>query len=262
MSDITITRAGRIAAVSFDRGTPANPPSVGLMRDLTAVARSFGDDASLSAVILTGRADNFCLGFDLRDAQTQVLPQIPLAERRLALQVGARMCRASEKIEALTIAAIDGWCVGGGVALAVSLDLRIAAPSSTVYVPEVERGLNMSWGSIPRITNLIGPARAKRVIVLAEQVGATQAEHWGLLDGVARDGAVRAAARAKAEKAAGLPPVALRMCKQGINAYANALARLAGHSDFDQFALAHASEDAAEGIAAFLQKRDPRFSGR
>ena len=262
MSDITITRDGRIATASFDRGTPANPLSIGLMRDLTAVARSFEDDASLSAVILTGRADNFCLGFDLRDAQTQALPQIPLAERRLALQVGARMCRAWEQIEALTIAAIDGWCVGGGVALAVSLDLRIAAPSSTLYVPEVERGLNMSWGSIPRITNLIGPARAKRVIVLAEQVGATQAEHWGLLDGVARDGAVRAAARAKAEKAAGLPPVALRMCKQGINAYANALAPLASHSDFDQFALAHASEDAAEGIAAFLQKRDPRFSGR
>ena len=194
MSDITITRDGRIATVSFDRGTPANPLSIGLMRDLTAVARSFEDDASLSAVILTGRADNFCLGFDLRDAQTQALPQIPLAERRLALQVGARMCRAWEQIEALTIAAIDGWCVGGGVALAVSLDLRIAAPSSTLYVPEVERGLNMSWGSIPRITNLIGPARAKRVIVLAEQVGATQAEHWGLLDGVARDGAVRAAA--------------------------------------------------------------------
>ena len=119
MGEVCIERRGRIAVVRFDRGMPANPLSLALMRELTDVARSFEADHDLSAVILAGRADNFCMGFDLKDAETARLRDAGLAERRAALKTGGRMCRAWAEIEALTIAAIDGWCVGGGVALVV-----------------------------------------------------------------------------------------------------------------------------------------------
>ncbi len=261
MQYVEIRREGRIAYVTFERPGPANALSLALMRELTEAARQFEDDHETSAVVLTGVGENFCLGFDLKDPALGKLRDASLSERRMAFQVGARMCRAWEEIPALTISAIEGWCVGGGVALAVSTDLRVASEASMFYVPEVERGLNMSWGSVPRITNLIGPARAKRLIILAEKWSASRAVDLGLIDEAAPDGEALTTATALAERACDVPPVALRMCKQGINSYANALAHATTSHDHDQFTLAFDSEDAAEGIAAFVENRTPTFSG-
>ncbi|MFV0472874.1 MAG: enoyl-CoA hydratase/isomerase family protein [Pikeienuella sp.] len=241
---------GRIALVRFDRGASANPLALSTMRALTEVARGFDAEPRLSAVVLAGRVDNFCLGFDLRDEETRALSRLPLAERRLALQTGGRMCRAWAGIEALTISAISGWCVGGGLALAAATDLRVAAPGARFYAPEIERGLNMSWGSVPRIVDLIGPARAKRMLILAERVEAARAAEWGLIDEVAED--PKAAALALARRAADKPPVPARMIKRAIDAYAGALAETASHADFDQFALAQADEDYEKRLAAFF----------
>ena len=157
---VTIERQDRIAIVRFDRGDRANAMSLELCRQLTQAARSFENDATVSAVILTGSASNFSLGADLKDEELSKSRKLPLAQRRLALQTGGRMCRAWEEIEALTIVAIEGWCVGGGAALSVACDLRVASRTSTFYVPEIERGMNLSWGAVPRITNLVGPAKA------------------------------------------------------------------------------------------------------
>jgi enoyl-CoA hydratase len=258
MQHVTVSRRGRIATVRFDRGVPANPLSYALMRELTATARGFENDAETSAVVLTGRGDNFSMGVDLKDAETRALPEMPLAQRRLALMTGARMCRAWAEVQALVVSAIEGWCVGGGVALSVATDLRVMGRSATLYVPEIERGMNMGWGSVPRIVNLVGPARAKRIVMLAEKVEAERAAHWGMADQVVPDGDAVAAAMHMAERAASMPPVALRMCKQDIDAYANALASTASHADFDQYALAQSGEDFAEGVQAFLEKRPPR----
>lgn len=261
MKHVTITRRGRIATVRFDRGFPANPLSHALMRELTEAARSFEDDTETSAIILTGRQDHFSMGADLKDPAHAAMRDAPLAERRVALMTGARMCRAWEDLQPLTISAIEGWCVGGGVALTVSTDLRVIGRSGGMYVPEIERGMNMSWGSVPRITNLVGPARAKRIVVLAERVMAGRAEAWGLVDEIADDGGALAAAEAMANRAAALPPVAVRMCKQDINAYANALAHVSAHSDFDQYMLAQSGADYLEGVQAFLEKRTPNYTG-
>lgn len=261
MKYVRIERQGAISIVSFDRGKPANPLSYDLMRELTAAARSFEGDHQTSAVILTGRSDNFSMGFDLSDGETQRLRDAGLAERREVVTTGKRMCQAWENVQALTISAIEGWCVGGGVALSVATDLRVMGKNAELYVPEIERGLNMSWGSVPRITNLIGPAKAKRLIILAEKCPAERALDWGLADWLSEDITTMEKAMEVATRAASMPPVAVRMCKQDINAYANALAGVASHADHDQFTLAQSSDDADEGISAFLEKRAPIFTG-
>ncbi|MEM8755012.1 MAG: enoyl-CoA hydratase/isomerase family protein [Pseudomonadota bacterium] len=258
MGDVTIERRGRVAIVSFDRGGRANALSMGLMRELTATARGFEDDHETSAVVLAGAA-NFSLGFDLKDPETATLGETPLAARRVALQTGGRMCRAWAEVEPITIAAVSGWCVGGGLALALSCDLRVASAEAVFYAPEVERGMNMSWGSVPRAVDLVGPARAKRLLALAEKVDAARAAEWGLVDETAED--PLAAALAYAERAASLPPVALRMIKRGVDAYAAALHGAAAHADFEQFALAQTGDDFEEGVASFLEGRPPRFTG-
>lgn len=261
MKHVQIEHRDRIAIVTFDRGLAANPMSYQLMRELTEAARSFEDDHQTAAIILTGRRDNFTLGFDLKDPEVKRLQEATLAEQRVMVTTGKRMCQAWEDLQPLTISALEGWCVGGGVALSVATDLRIISRTGGMYVPEVERGMNMSWGSVPRIVNLVGPARAKRIIVLAEKMSAERAVEFGLADEMVEAGSTLEVALDMARRAAQMPPVALRMCKRDINAYANALAAVASHGDFDDFTQASNSQDGLEGMVSFLEKRPPKFTG-
>lgn len=258
---VSIEIGGRIAIVRFDRGDKANALSTDAMRQLTDAARSFHACPDISAVILAGQAQNFTLGADLRDPARIEQRAHKLANRRISLRMGPEMCEAFEKIDALTIVAIEGWCVGGGAALAVACDLRVMAQSAIVYVPEVARGMTMSWGSIPRMTALVGPARAKRLAALCEKVDAATALSWGLADAVSEDGQALARAMAFASAAAALPPTALKMVKRDVNVAALALSQATAHRDLEAFALMERSDDFAEGVASFLEGREPKFSG-
>lgn len=262
MSDlVSVTREGRIATVTFDTGNRANALSQELMRQLTVAAQGFHDCPEISAVILTGRDDQFCMGADLKDPEGMTAASASLSQRRVMLRRGPRMCQAWEDVDALTICAVEGWCVGGGVALATACDLRVAADNSTFYVPEVERGMNMSWGSIPRFVSLVGPARTKRIAALCEKVTAAMALDWGLADHVVPAGTAIARAREIAGAAAALPPTALKSVKQDVNIAALALARATGHRDLEAFALLQQSDDFKQGVSAFLKGRTPDFTG-
>lgn len=261
MDLVQIETEGRIATVSFDTGSKANALSQKLMRELTESAKRFHGDPAISAVILTGRADNFTLGADLKDPEGVDVRKLGYSERRIRLRNGPDMCAAWEHVDALTICAIEGWCVGGGAALSAFCDLRVASSEATFYVPEVERGMNMSWGSIPRFVALVGPARTKRIAGLCEKIGAETALSWGLYDHLASPGSALAKAREIAASAAKLPPTALKMVKQDVNIAALALAQATAHRDLEAFALMQQTDDFREGVKAFFEKRDPDFTG-
>jgi enoyl-CoA hydratase len=256
-SSVRVQRDGRIAVVRIDAGDERNLMSRQVMADLTAAARGFEDDATTSAIVLTGTSRVFTLGYDLSGDS----PDLPLSERRMLQALGPRMCRAWADLEPLTLCAVEGWCVGGGVALSVALDLRIAAQDARFYVPEIERGMNMSWQSVPRMVALIGPARTKRVIILAQRIEAPTAHGWGLVDELAGSGGAFDAAMQLAQTVAAMPPVQVRMAKEGINAASAALHHSVSALDRDQFLLAAQSSDFREGVASFLERRSPHYTG-
>jgi len=258
---ITIERAGRVATVRFNRGDRINALSARLLRDLAATARLLRDDLTTSAVILTG-GKTFTGGADLADPEMAKRASASLLERREMLRAGPDMCDAWEALDQVTIVAIEGFCIGGGVALSVACDFRIAGRGAHFRLPEIPLGMNMSWHTQPRMVNLIGPSRAKQLTIFGERVGTEQAEQWGLIDEICDDGKALESARRWAEKVAALPPVSVRMAKRGITQAATALNAAVTFMDADQFALAATGEDSREAIAAFLEKRPPNFTGR
>ena len=258
---IRIARAGAIAVVTMDRGDGRNALSRQLILELTQAARSFADDLDTHVVILTGQGA-FTAGADLKDQSIERHKPPGLLERRHIVKIGPDLCDAWERIEQVTICAIEKYCIGGGVALAGACDFRIAARDAHLRLPEIPLGMNMSWHAVPRLVSLIGPARAKRFVIFGERVEAGEALEWGLADEIADSGRALDCAREWAERLAKLPPNAIRMTKQSINAIAGALHHATTYMDLDQYALAATSEDQLEAIKAFLEKRKPRFTGR
>ena len=254
---------GRVAVVRFDRGDGINALSPEALRQLTDAARSFEDDASTSVVVLTGSAKAFSSGFDLKDLEGRARKTMDIGALRRHLKLGPRLSHAWQEMEQITIGAIEGFCIGGGVALAVALDFRVMARDAHLRVPEIGLGMNMSWQSIPRMLHLIGPARTKQAVILAaDRISAEEAHQWGLVEEVADPGKAFDAAMAMATKVAAQPPLSVAMTKLTVNRLAHVLDDLASHMDVDQFALASLTEDHKEGVEAFLGRRKPKFSGR
>lgn len=246
---------GRLAVVRLHRPAQRNALANVLMRELIAAARELGDRADVDAVILTGSDSYFSAGADLKDASSWDDPNLSIAAQRDMASLGYRMCKAWEEMPQITIAAIEGYAVGGGFALTLALDWRVAAIDSFVSLPEISLGIPLTWGTIPRLVNLLGPARAKRMTILCERFSAKEALDWGVLDYLAPKGRVLARATELANQALAMPSVAVRMSKESVNAAATALNHAAGYMAHDQRVLLAGSKEAKAARAKALPKK-------
>lgn len=249
---LTLQRANGVATVTLARENPRNPLSHAIMSGLRDVARWLKTDIETHAVIVTGDPV-FSAGADLKDPDMRT-DHMPRLQQRQALLLGPDMCAAWEALEQVTICAIEGYCLGGGMALAVACDWRVCAEDAQLRLPEIPLGINMSWQANPRITALIGPSRAKQVIILGENIAATQAERWGLVDFVTAKGQSLAKAQELAAKVVALPPLPVRMSKQAVNAHAYALNYASSFMDREQYALLTGSDENKDAIKAFINK--------
>ncbi len=244
---VTVEVSEGRALVRFDRGANRNALDQDTILALTSVARDLADALDIHTVVLTGARDVFSAGIDLKDPAKWNEENATLVERRDIAQRGARLCRLWEELPQITIAAIEGFAVGGSAALALACDWRVAARNAVIYLPEAKVGLNMGWGAIPRMISLIGPARTKRAILLAEKLTANVAEEWGLVDLVSEPGEAAAAACDLAKRAGETPGAILRMTKEAVNTCATALHRVGIYMDADQ---ALVCRDSSEGRRA------------
>lgn len=231
---ITVEKSDGVATVIIDRGEKRNALSQEMVLRLTEIAIDLQQDADIACVVLTGNQKEFSAGIDLGDPHRWSIEDKSFIERRAIAQRGGKMCRAWEEMPQLTIAAVEGLNVGGGIALTLACDWRVMAQSAYLYVPEVQIGIPLGWQTIPRLVNLVGPSRAKQIVLLGEKMSAEKALEWGVIDFIAPDGTARQYAKELAQRVSKMPDVAVRMSKQSINAYANALNHTASHMDLEQ----------------------------
>ena len=251
--NVEIEQRGNVALVRFDRKGALNAINHEMIGELTAVARGFHDDLNTQAVVLTGAAAAFSAGIDLKDSRTWQARDDEVATRH-RFYAGVRLCRAWEDMPQITVAAIERMAVGAGVALALACDWRVLAKGAYLYVPEVKIGLNLQWGALPRLITLVGPARAKRIVLLCEKMASGQALDWGLVDERSEDGAAVDTALALAAAAAAMPAATLRMVKQAVNATATALHNASAYADADQSQLTGGFRAAIAARQAFADK--------
>lgn len=254
--NVTIERMGPVALVTFNRGGSLNAFNQETILELTDVARRFQDDVATQAVVLSGAPNAFSAGIDLRDSATWETLDSDVATRERFYR-GVRLCQAWEDMPQVTIAAMEKLAVGAGCAIALACDWRVLARDAYLYVPEVKIGLNLQWGALPRLITLVGPARAKRIVLLCERMAAEHALDWGLVDELAEPGGAAATALALARTAASMPAATTRMVKQAINATANALHKTSAFADADQSALTRSYRDAVAARAAFAAAPEP-----
>ncbi len=248
---ITIEEHGSVAVVTYDRGERRNALSLKAMNELTKVAESFEARFDISAIVLAGSPQAFSAGVDLKDPERWAIDDKSLDERRYVASTGARMCKAWESLPQLTIAAVEGLNVGGGIALTLTCDWRVMAEDAFLYVPEVQIGIPLVWHTIPRLVNMVGASRAKQIMLLGDKMSSDVAKEWGLADWLVPKGQAVAHARELAQKVAQSPSHVVKMSKQSVNAYANALHFVSTFMDVDQALVCGQSNEAREARKNF-----------
>ena len=235
--NLTITREGGLAVVALGRPDARNALNVELISELGRAALELRDERDISAVILTGDDRSFSAGADRKDARIFAPTDRTILDHWKDTEAGSQAARAWESLPGITIAAIEGFAIGGGFTLAMACDFRVMSEAAFIQIPEVPLGFNYGWNSIPRMVNLIGPARTKRVVVLGEKVEAAAALDWGLVDYLAPEGQALARARALAARCMALPQLPVQFTKRAVNALANQAQETGSHADMAQIVL-------------------------
>ena len=258
---IKIEKNNHVATVTLNRPEKGNVLSTDLMNEIIKSTEEFRDDLKTRVVIFAGAGKNFSFGVDLNDSKDAARADT-LLEKQRRYSIGPRMIRKLTEINQITIAAINGLALGGGACMASALDFRIGTKDCKIGYPEVNLGIPLSWISLPLCVHLIGPARAKRMIIMGKKEEARTLFEWGFLDEMVKSEDLMVRAVEMANEYAGQAPIAAQMIKRSINALTYALDQAVMHMDSDQVLLAQKTEDFLEGIKSTLQKREPEFKGK
>jgi enoyl-CoA hydratase/3-hydroxyacyl-CoA dehydrogenase len=249
---------GRVGHVAIDRPHRMNSISTEVLSELEEVVEMLEDDDGVRAILLTGRGDRaFSAGADVQSMIASGAD--PLRGVELSKH-GQRVFGLLESSDLPVVAGVDGYCLGGGMELAMCADLRIASRRSEFGQPEHNLGLLPGWGGTQRLQRIVGMGRAKEIILTGERFDAETMREYGFVTEVTDSDSLLEEARALAEKLADGPPVAQRYTKR---------AMLRGWDDVEAgleieaqaFGHIAASDDAMEGVTAFMSDREPEFEG-
>lgn len=248
---IDVSAEGVRGALVLDRPDQLNPLGPHTLREIAAAAQWFDARPDVRVVVVSGRGRAFCAGADISGFADLAHHRDPHADA----DAGRVMAEALERMSAVTIARIHGWCVGGGLVLATACDLRIAADDARFSIPELDLGIPLTWGAIPRLVREIGPAATKELVLTCREFGAGEALRLGLLNNVAPEADLDDAVERLATTVAAKPRFAVRATKRSVNAVSEAMSQSAhSWSDADGLLAALHDPESRAAAAAYLQR--------
>jgi enoyl-CoA hydratase len=256
MNEVLLERpTDRVAVVRLNRPEARNALNIDVRTQLAEHFTSLGNDDTTRAIVLTGSEKIFAGGADLRDMVER--NPIELLTRRTE-----RLWRAVADCPKPVIAAVNGYCLGGGCELAMHADVIVAGEGALFGQPEVKVGIMPGAGGTQRLVRAVGKFRAMKMLMTGEPVPARDALAMGLVSEVVADGDVFQRALAIATTIAGMPPLAVMQIKEAVLAGEDSSLEAGLMLERKAFQLLFASADQKEGMRAFLEKRKPEFEGR
>lgn len=257
--DIKLTRDGMIATITIDRPHVLNAIRYHTMREIDDALDAVESDKSVRIVVVTGAGTKaFVSGGDISIMANGLQYIDTLTE----VPKGQDVCSRIESFPKPVIARINGYALGGGTEIALCCDIRIAADTAKMGLPEIKLGIIPGYGGTQRLPRLIGVGRAKELILTGDHIPAHRALEYGLVNRVVPMAELDHAVAEVAHKMASCGPVALHMAKTAINNGLQADMRTALELEARCYSLCFATEDRIEGMNAFMEKRKPRFQGR
>lgn len=245
---VVLTRPGQINAINDDirHGVPQ------ALRELDA-------DPAIRVILIRGAGERgFCAGADIKEKRA---PETAIEVRRR--MQGARWIEAIDAVQKPVIAAVHGYCMGGGLELALACDIRYAAPDAVFSLPETALGLIPGGGGTQRLARVVGPGRAMDLLLTGERLSAGAARDIGLVTRIASEsGALLDEVRAFALRIAARAPAATLSAKRAARSACDLELKQGLDLELDLFAMLKPSEDAREAALAFSEKRPPQFTGR
>jgi enoyl-CoA hydratase/carnithine racemase len=236
MSTLLVERpadARGLMVVSLNRPEKLNSITPQMHEELQELCSNLQMDTETRVVIFTGAGRAFSAGADTAGAAAS-RPAGNLLEERLRSGQGNRTCAALDRLEQVTIAAVNGLAVGGAVSIAACCDLRLAAESAWFSLPVVDRNVAIAWNALPRLMRELGPARTKEFVMTGDRIPSDEMLRWGFVNRVVPDAELMHGAMALARKLLEKPPLVLALLKSATSALAQTIvSEQVVHSDRD-----------------------------
>ena len=248
---------GSAAWLRLNRPRAANAINGELRAELTTVFDQAARDPNIRAIVISGEGKNFAAGSDVRELQTLTAPQSIALSEQIA-DFHARIAGTDKPV----IAAVNGWCLGGGFELALACDMRIASDTARFGLPEPTLGLIAGGGGIPRLARLAGQGVAAHMCLTAEIIDAKTALDRRIVTGVVAPSDLETEVTRLAGRIAELAPIAIAQAKSVLIKSADISLASAVAIEAQGCALCVGTNDYQEGTRAFLEKRPAKFSGR
>ncbi len=255
---IGVEDADGIRWLTVNRPDKLNALNRTVIADLEAVVTAVEGAGDVRVVVITGVGEKaFVAGADIAE-----FAGLSAAQAQALSVRGQHLFDRIEALDRPVIAAVNGYALGGGCELAMACHLRLASTNARFGQPEVKLGLIPGYGGTQRLPRLVGRGRALQLLLTGGMIDAVTAAAWGLVNGVAEPGELRAAATKLAGEIAAVSPVAVRRCLEAVRLGAGLPMERAEATEAALFGLCATSEDFREGVAAFLEKRPAAFPGR
>ncbi len=251
-----IDRKGRIAVLKIDK-PPLNLVVVDDIYELGEKMSELRMDDEIRCVVLTGSGKAFIGGADV-----SMFPEMDPTSAAFLLKAGHRVLREIEEMEKPVIAAVNGYAFGGGCEVALACDIRLCCVSAKFGQLEINYGIIPGWGGTQRLARIVGYGRARELVLTGRMIDAREAYQIGLVSQVTADDTLLDEAMNLAKILAEKPPIAVALAKDALNAAAESSIPMGGSFEALSCAITMGTEDCAEGVRAFIEKRKPEFKGK